>query len=138
MKYPKIKYELDRRRVFTQEETTNIKELYATGSRIGTIAKMFGKSHSTIKYIIDPDFALKRKLEARAKNAKKRSNPVYVRRHRLLSNESHKRKRAIMPEERTFDRVELQNWKRKNPTQYEYLKVRQSTMKKLQRLSLQM
>lgn len=132
MIYPKILPHLDRHRAFSLTDIKNIKELYDNGLNINQITKMYDKKYGSIQYIVDPVFCQKRKEQARAANAIKRLNPAYITHHRQQTSASHRYKRQVMAQtEYAFDFQDLQNWKRKNPTQYRRLIVRHSVLKKL-------
>ena len=128
MIYPKILHELDNRRVFTLEDLMDIKLLYSQGHKIGTIAKLYGKPHSTIKYILDPDYNLERRLQARKANAQKRLDPEFAKEEKRKNNLYHKRKRQIMPEEKLYDKDQMIEFKRKHPGYFkEWHKKHKST-----------
>ena len=119
MQYLKIPPALDRRRKLTVEDIADIKALYASGLLIGTIARLYRKAHSTIEYWVNTEFALKRKLEARRKNALKRQSEAYRLKHRALTAASHRYKREVCKEsERAFDALQHKEWKHKNPEKW--------------------
>lgn len=115
MKYPRIKPKLDRRRIFTASQLKKIKNLYRNGFRTGTIARLLNAHHSTIKYIVDPGYRLRRIRDAYEATKRKRLIPEWNKRNKLTSNLSHKRKRKMMPEETAYDKFQMQKFKKKHP-----------------------
>lgn len=121
MKYPRIKPELDRRRRFSVEDIKKIKKLHILGYSTYKISKMYFCHISSILYLIDNNYKERRKLQARIANKIKYQNPEYRKRHRILSNESHKYKRLVEPLEKVKDSIDLKNWILKNPERWKQL-----------------
>ena len=96
MKYPRIKPELDRRLRFSPLEREQILKEYNSGKSIYRLVEEYATCYSTIQYIVDPIYREEKKAKARKDNARKRLNPDWVKRHRELTNESHRYKRAVM------------------------------------------
>ena len=119
MKYPKIKPELDRRLKFLPEQREQIIKEYNSGRNICSLAKQYGVCHATIKSIVDPIYREERNKFSRERNARKRLNSAWVKRHRKLTNESHRYKRAVMAlEEKAYDKEQLKEWRKKNPEKW--------------------
>lgn len=63
MKYPKIKWILDRRRKFTKEQVVDIKRKYKEGRNINSLAVEYKARWHTIERIVDKKARIKHNLE---------------------------------------------------------------------------
>ena len=133
MEYPKIKPELDRRQKLLPEEREEIRGKYKQGVGIGELRRQYRVGYHAIRATVDDKYRKDRSSSSNARNKIRRATePEWVKRHRELTNASHRYKREIMAkEEKAYDKEQLKGWKKRNPERWKELMIKHREKKKL-------
>jgi len=136
IKYPKMPDKLDRRKKLTGKKIQEIRELFNQGFSKVYLAKKYHVSDSLLYYHLNGEEYKKRWIEkVKIRQKEIRQIPEYRQREREISNESHRYKRRVVPEENQYSVLNCKRWRNKSEREKqrwrEYNWVRRGKQSKL-------